>query len=275
MTEEQDLLAKISQLAGKSQLAIYEFTSPLHHAYLCAGKINQHKNRASQAQNQHPNASHYNTRYQRGGWAPYRVRGPQRRPVTHRNRTLVLNNPQAPAADKANLTGNSGDQNGEVKPGSSNGWVAKRDRHMQLINSAIYNKEAQARAKAIAETQRLKAERRAKAEEAKVMRYVHGHGRQLPTAGPAQAAVTTQRSMSYQIMVNDIPFQVARGGSKLIRISSAELTPQETRSRTGLPKLDDPTTANTTPKRVTIGGVTFVRSKKGNLHRLSAVASKR
>ncbi|KKA23839.1 CCCH zinc finger protein [Rasamsonia emersonii CBS 393.64] len=239
MTEEQDLLAKISQLAGK---------------------INQHKNRASQAQSQHPNASYYNTRYQRGGWAPYRVRGPQRRPVTHRNRTLVLNNPQAPAADKANLTGNSGDHDGEVKPGGSNGWVAKRDRHIQLINSAIYNKEAQARTKAIAETQRLKAERRAKAEEAKVMRYVHGNGRQLPSAVPAQAAGTSQRPTSYQIMVNDIPFQVARGGSKLIRISSAKLTPQEMRSRAGLPMLDDPSTANATPKRVTIGGVTFVRT---------------
>ncbi|KAL1965805.1 hypothetical protein VTN77DRAFT_5126 [Rasamsonia byssochlamydoides] len=230
MTEDQDLLAKISQLAGQ---------------------INKHKNRA--AQNQRPNNPHYSSRPPRGGWAPYRVRGPQRRPITHRNRTLVLNNSPAPAADKGNVPGNSGDHDSEVKPGASSGWVAKRDRHIQLINSAIYNKEAQARAKAIAETQRLKAERRAKAEEAKVMRYVHGNGRQLP----AQAAVTAQRQTPYQILVNDIPFQVARGGSKLIRISN------------------DPTTANATPKRVTVGGVTFVRSKTGNLHRLGAVVSKR
>jgi hypothetical protein len=171
------------------------------------------------------------------------------------------------------LTSDTGDYDSESKQGSSNGWVAKRDRHMQLINSAIYDKEAQARTKAISETQKLKAARRTKAEEAKVMTYVHGNARQLPTVFPAQA--TAQRSTSYQILVNDVPFQVARGGSKLIKLSSAGLQPWEINSRTGSPILDDPTTANTTPKRVTVGGVTFVRSKKGNLHRLGAVASKR
>lgn len=38
---------------------------------------------------------------------------------------------------------------------------------------------------------------------------------------------------------------------------------------------DDPKNANATPKKVVVGGVTFVRSKKGNLHRLGAVVAKR
>jgi len=45
--------------------------------------------------------------------------------------------------------------------------------------------------------------------------------------------------------------------------------------RTDLPVIDDPSTASVTPKKVNVGGVNFVRSKKGNLHRLGAVVSKK
>lgn len=164
------------------------------------------------------------------------------------------------------------DNDSEIKPGGFNGWVAKRDRHMQLINSAIYDKETQARTRAIEETRVLKAHRRAKLEEDKVVRYAQSIGRQY--LGNVSGSATASYPASYQILVNDVPFQVARGGSKLIRISSALLT-RNLASRAGLPFLDDPNTANNTPKRVTVGGVAFVRSKNGNLHRLGAVSSKR
>ncbi|KAE8548362.1 hypothetical protein EYB25_008740 [Talaromyces marneffei] len=226
MTEEQELLAKIGQLAGQ---------------------INQHKN-----QHQHlAPSSNYHTRHPRAGWAPYRGRGTRGRPVSHRNRTLILNN-NTPDASKAEAADNA-----TPPPASTNGWVAKRDRHMQLINSSIYDKEVQARTKAIAETEKSKREKRAKAEEAKVMRYAQGvrNVHATPVAGPS--GVATQPSTSYQIFIHDTPFQVVRGGSKLIRQSK------------------DPKNANATPKKVVVGGVTFVRSKKGNLHRLGAVVAKR
>lgn len=260
MTEEQDLVERIRRLAGRfarilsSQLKL-----------TISGRINQHKSQL--AQNQHAHPPHY-ARHHRGGWAPYRTRGAPRRPITHRNRTLVLN--QA----SGNTTESSGEMGSdhETKPAQPNGsgWVAKRDRHMQLINSAVYDREAQARAKAMAETQKRKAEKRAKMEEAKVMRYAQGFGQ----AHPGPATVATQRPMTYQIFVNGIPFQVANGGSKLIRLSSTSLSGAPC-SRTGLPVVDDPNTASMTPKRVSVGGVTFVRSKRGNLHRLGAVTSKR
>lgn len=119
---------------------------------------------------------------------------------------------------------------------------------MQLINSAVYDKEAQARTKAMEETRKLKAQRRADREQTKVLRYAQSAGATVST--PAQPT-------AHQILVNDVPFKIARGGSKLIRVSN------------------DPSTANTTPKRVTVAGVSFVRSKNGNLHRLGAVASKK
>jgi len=133
---------------------------------------------------------------------------------------------------------------------------------MQLINSAVYDKEKQARAKAMEETRKIKEQRRADREHTKVLRYAQG---------PAGASVSTS---SQQIIVNDVPFKVVRGGSKLVRVSSMSPFKPLVLSGTGSPVLDDPNTANTTPKRVTVAGVTFVRSKNGNLHRLGAVTSK-
>lgn len=248
-----------------------------------SGQINRHKNQASQSQRPYhsgPSTSPYSSRHapyrHPSGWAPYRGRPSARRPVApHRNRTLILNNARTSTPDgQSTASPVASDNDGEAKPASSSGWVAKRDRHMQLINSAVYDKEMQARTKAIEESRRQKAERRAKIEEAKVLRYAQGAGRQYQSV-PAHAPAAALRPAAYQIMVNDIPFQVARGGSKLIRLSSAASVPDRSNPRAGLPVVDDPNTAKATPKRVTVGGVSFVRSKSGNLHRLGAVASKR
>ncbi|KAJ5591895.1 uncharacterized protein N7459_002264 [Penicillium hispanicum] len=232
MTENEDLLAKIGQLAGQ---------------------INRHK---TQSTHPNPSSAHQSQHVSRhvpshSGWAPY-SRGRGRRPAApHRHRTLVLNNGASGASQTSTSSpGPTSDNDGESRStATSNGWVAKRDRHMQLINSAVYDKEAQARTKAMEETRRLKAVRRAEREQAKVLRYAQGSGASVST--PAQP------SAGHQILVNDVAFKIARGGSKLVRISN------------------DPNTANTTPKRVTVAGVPFVRSKNGNLHRLGAVTSKR
>ncbi|OQE26439.1 hypothetical protein PENSTE_c005G02662 [Penicillium steckii] len=232
MTENEDLLARIGQLAGR---------------------INQHKNQSSQPHSTPSYQSHHVSRHAptHSGWAPY-SRGRGRRPVApHRHRTLVLNNGSASTASTGSSPGPGSDNDGETRPPpTSNGWVAKRDRHMQLINSAVYDKETQARTKAMEETRKAKALRRAEREQTKVLRYAQGTAAVGPTAATAHPA-------AHQILVNDVPFQIARGGSKLIRVSN------------------DPNTANATPKRVTVAGVAFVRSKNGNLHRLGAVTSKR
>jgi hypothetical protein len=144
---------------------------------------------------------------------------------------------------------------------------------MQLINSAIYDQETQARAKAMEESRKAKEQNKAHIERAKVLNYAQDVGRQYP--GPAVPQVAAGPSAEYQVYFNDIPFRVSRGGSKLIRVSGAAPSGATLAKRAGLPLLDDPSTANNTPKRVTIAGVTFVRSKNGNLHRLGAVTSRR
>lgn len=125
------------------------------------------------------------------------------------------------------------------------------------------------------ETRKLKAQKKAQAEENKVLRYAQGIGRQYPPPSSATSYPSVTPSANYQIFFNDVPFRIARGGSKLIRQSSA--TPVGTILNPGasLPLIDDPNTAVITPKKVTVAGVTFIRSKNGNLHRLGAVTSKR
>ncbi|KAE8144634.1 hypothetical protein BDV25DRAFT_166387 [Aspergillus avenaceus] len=261
MTEDQDLMAKISQLAGQ---------------------INRHKNQGPPPPTPYENeyqsgnyaSRHLSTRA-RPGWAPYRGRpyARGRGGAPHRHRTLILNNASSSGTPRsATPSSNTAmEVDSESRSATPNGWVAKHDRHMQLINSAIYDKESQARAKAMEESRKAKEQRRAQREQAKVLRYAQGVGRQYPT--PA-AQVTAEPSAEYQVHVNDIPFRVSRGGGKLIRVSGADASATLAK-RAGLPLIDDLNAANNTPKRVTIAGVTFVRSKNGNLHRLGAVTSKR
>lgn len=146
---------------------------------------------------------------------------------------------------------------------------------MQLINSAIYDKEAQSRAKAMEESRKAKAHKKAQIEQAKVLRYAQGVGRQYPSPAVPKATAAADPMAEYQVYLNDVPFRVSRGGGKLIRVSGATSTCAPLAQGADLPSIDDPNTANNTPKRVTVAGVTFVRSKNGNLHRLGAVTSKR
>ena len=218
------------------------------------GQINRHKN------NQ-PTEPRHETR-----WAPYRGRPRATRGRGARHRTLVMN------------TGSQQQQQNQQqeKEKESNGgdrWIAKRDRHMQLINPAIYDQETQARAKAMEQSRRAKMQKRTEVEQAKVLEYARG-----PARVPAQAATATGAGAGqagYQVFVNDVPFRIGRGGSKLIRVSSTffyRFVVGGCWAVAGLLTMtDDP---NTTPKRVSVAGVTFVRSKNGNLHRLGAVTKR-
>ncbi|KAL2862021.1 hypothetical protein BJX68DRAFT_223679 [Aspergillus pseudodeflectus] len=246
MTEDQDLMAKISQLAGQ---------------------INRFKNDNGQAQPPNNDATHSgphvarHTSYRgRSGWAPYRGRPYGRgRPIApHRHRTLILNNSATPGSQGLTPSDNMAIDNEESsRSATPNAWVTKHARHMQLINSAVYDKEAQKRVKALEETRKAKAHKKAQIEQAKVLRFAQGAGKQYRTGPVPQVTAAGEPSEEYQIFLNDIPFRVSPGGGKLIRVSN------------------DPNTVKNTPKKVKVAGVTFVRSKNGNLHRLGAVTSKR
>lgn len=274
MTEDDDLLARISQLSGNwsssTSLAFPQLTLP--------GQINQRKNHGDAGHRGSHHATPYAPQHAHPrhhvGWAPYRGRGrPYRRGHgPHRHRTLVLNN-GGTGSDPATATPSdlSNDEASDVKPAQQGGWITKRDRHMQLINPAIYDQETQARAKAMEETRKLRTQKKTERDQTKVMR--HAHAVDTGNAGPSTSAVAP--AAAYQVVVEGIPFHVTQGGSKLIRIASEIHSKAQNSWEYDLPSIGEPFAANTTPKKANVGGVTFVRSKKGNLYRLGAVVSKK
>ncbi|KAK2740751.1 hypothetical protein FQN57_005983 [Myotisia sp. PD_48] len=234
MTEEDELLARISQLAGQ---------------------INQHKNQSVYpVRGRYSGIPHSSSGpHRRGntGWRPYRGRGRggARPPLVgpHRHRTLVLNG-QNTSSDHAGTTVSahtSPDEVANSNTGAKGGWVAKRDRHMQLINSSIFNQETQARNKAIEETRRLKMQKKAQKEEMMVLRHAH----QAPGQPSDQRAFT--------ILVENIPFQVTQGGSKLVKLSSEDFFGKSFIFEPAYTFIGNPSTANATPKKVKVGGTCF------------------
>ncbi|KKY26160.1 putative ccch zinc finger protein [Diplodia seriata] len=259
MSEDSELQAKIAALAGR---------------------INVHKQQQQQQNDDYQPPTHYGNPAKRtarhhedsiadtgqgrgrgrGGWAPYRgtpYGAPRGRGGKVFNRTLVLNNNRASSASSADVTSPT---NGTTAAGTPSpltnepsGWVVKRDRHMQLINPAIYDQVAQQRAKDIEQSAEQRRQQRNLKEKARLSK--HFQIKQEPGHAPigSHAATTTQ---NYEIEVDNIRFRVTDGGSKLVRISN------------------DPNTARATPKQAKIGGVTFLRSKNGNLYRSGLIKNK-
>ena len=146
-------------------------------------------------------------------------------PNPHRNRTLVLNKKaqvSSPATEDL-VSGSAqppkdtieiGIPEGSESPQTAKGWVTKRDRHMQLINSSIYDKEAQTRNKAMEETRKQKIARRNQREKQKIERHLKA---MTPHFGLDIAVPTV-----HEITINGLRFQVLHGGGKLARIRGKE-----------------------------------------------------
>ncbi|TGZ83066.1 hypothetical protein EX30DRAFT_339299 [Ascodesmis nigricans] len=235
MSEDNDaLLARISSLAGQ---------------------INRHKNqqdsapRASASSQVHRGASFYRAR---GRGHPYwhQTRPPRGRghthPTAHRHKTLILNKPSSSSTGTDPSAPFSGDSiQGSAGSGATSttttgdGWVARRDRHMQLINSSVYDKEMENRSKAIAKTLEEKLKRREAKEQLKMTRYLQSSGHQS----------------NHEVVIAGISYKVVASGSKLVRQSGTSL--------------------DQTPKKATVAGVQFTRSKNGNLIRTGFVRATR
>lgn len=136
-----------------------------------------------------------------------------------RNRTLVLNAPtestQSTAPETNTGSPMSKDSGGMDSQNESANWVSKCDRHMQLINTAVYDKEKQLRKKAINETLRQRAlqeEQQEKAIIAKHLQSINHH------AGRPNAVHPSINPNKYEITIDGLRFRVMNGGSKLSRI---------------------------------------------------------
>ena len=185
------------------------------------GQINRHKTQETQPAN---HQSQHVSRHvpSHPGWAPYyrgRGRGRRGAAAPHRHRTLVLNTAGAGSNPSANSSpAPISANNSAVVPTPSstgNGWVVKHDRHMQLINPAVYERKTQDRSKDMERTRKLREQKKTEYEKGKVLRYAQGPG------ASAMVSTTANPAAGHQILVNGVAFRVANGGSKLIRVSSS------------------------------------------------------
>ncbi|CEJ90510.1 hypothetical protein VHEMI06291 [[Torrubiella] hemipterigena] len=233
--EQKELLARIGQLAGQ---------------------INRHKNQRSSTAAV-PSQNPYGTRHRNQTYrsAPYYAssgRGGYRagRPTPHHHRTLNLNP--------------KGNSNGTSSPAASTdtestGWVSKTDRHRQLINASVYEKQSQSRTKAIEATRQRKLQKKYAGEKSRFNAF-------LQTQNVTVASVNSGAGANLEISIEDIKFIVRDGGKKLVR-SSREFGNKSTRKPCASFNSfeDNLESAPTTPKTAIIAGVRFHRTKTGNL----------
>ncbi|KAH7023019.1 hypothetical protein EDB80DRAFT_696296 [Ilyonectria destructans] len=226
--EEKELLARIGQLAGQ---------------------INRHKNQQSAPRpvaNHHPGHNRHNT--YRHVNAPYPPRANRTsRPPVHHHRTLHLN------ATGGSVNSGSSSNGSETPPG----WVARNDRHRQLINANVYEKESQTRTKAIEETRQRKLSGHRNREKTQFNDFLKRQ------AGPSNAPTNT--AGRNEIAIEGILFRVVDGGKKLVKVPGAYRPQQLFDPPRTLHSTDAPNSSSHTPKTAVVAGVKFHRTKTGNL----------
>ncbi|UNI14866.1 hypothetical protein JDV02_001451 [Purpureocillium takamizusanense] len=256
--EDKELLARIGQLAGMCITSPPLRGSPLTPGD--AGQINRHKNQqtgAGVAQSMHPTPTRretyvagpfrrrsqyadnqyrqatapYSFSHPRGGYRGGRGRGA---PAPHRHRTLHLNNSR-PGTEASTPSGS-------VTPDGSTAWVTRNDRHRQLINANVYEKEAQNRVKAIEETRQRKLRNHRLKEKMRFNDYM-----QQQQVSSAAVSNPSPQDVRNELIIAGLRFRVMDGGKKLARIK------------------DDATASMETPKSTTVASVVFHRTKTGNL----------
>ncbi|KAK8090069.1 Zinc finger CCCH domain-containing protein [Apiospora hydei] len=244
--EEQELMAQISSLAGRINRHKAQQTGHSGHPNR-ESSVTQERRRhdanSIQQDATHPTRGafrvapypHGNYRGGRGGRAP-----------AYRNKTLVLNGQARPVATSDDSTPTPTTPNGSS-------WVTKTDRHLQLINTNVFEKESQNRANAIEQTQRNKQLQKNHVEKARLMNYL---GKESMTS-VTPTSNTAATPSSYEVTVDGIRFHVTRQGSKLVRATGDQNPP------------------SATPRVTTIGGVKFFRTKNGNLIRHGVAKAQR
>lgn len=127
---------------------------------------------------------------------------------TYRNRTLVLNG-GAPST--------ASNQENHAPDPTTPSWVTRTDRHLQLINRDVYERETQQRSQAIEQTlqqRRLDKARREKAQFLKNMQQVGGDVM-------AASSNSSKPASRYEVDVEGVRFHVTQQGSKLVKAPGA------------------------------------------------------
>ncbi|KAK0656823.1 hypothetical protein B0T16DRAFT_400307 [Cercophora newfieldiana] len=263
--EDQAMMARITELAGrinrhKNQQSGLASAHASQHAH--NHRTSNAPSHTGRSRVDSPQDTGYSSNWRRGSGYPYRGHH-NARPV-HRHRTLVLNGNSQNKPAEADSSGTS--------DASSSSWVTKTDRHLQLINSAVFEKDAQARVRAIEQTNQQKRLMKDERERAKLMSHLHRMANNGAMAPPGQPSTN-----KHEIVIQGIRFVVAKNGSKLVKVPGASKASRlDAATGAGSHTFTDPANwAETTPKMAVVAGVRFYRSKNGNLYRHGIVKAQR
>lgn len=207
-------------------------------------------------------ATVYITAYARGGNYHGRGRGGYRvgKAPVHRNRTLVLNGASAPS-----------NTNDVASPshGASHSWVTRNDRHLQLINSSVYQEQTEARAKAIEQTRVQRLQQKENKERSRLLNHLR------QTGEPSVVSADSTAVPIYKIDVHGIQFAVVKNGSKLVKLPGAPRNLLSADCTAAHSHTGDSNAPKATPKFAVVGGVKFHRTKNGNMYRQAIVKAQR
>ncbi|KAL8669489.1 MAG: hypothetical protein Q9168_005923 [Polycauliona sp. 1 TL-2023] len=252
MSEDQELLARIGQLAGHINLhKTHDQPSPRP-----LGSSISRGNTAWKP----PRPAPYQT-------APSRGRGAYR--PYNRNKSLVVNsgNPARPSPGGLESPASVGNSE---SPQISPAYVTTTGRHKQYINAAVLVKVTEQRKRAIEETQQQKTQKHDQWERQRMHQYVAALDAER-SKSVAQGSLSTSGKI-HEIAIDGLRFQVLKDGSKLVRIFGEGIYGESALSGGQARLIIGPIdTSRPTPKRTNVQGVTFVRSKQGNLYRSGVV----
>lgn len=231
MSEDQELLARIGQLAGMDSRHLKRRRSSNRYS----GHINLHKAQPSPPPSvasgeTAPSAFRPQVTRAHASWksprpAPYgaRARGTRRRhPTSH---SLVLNTER----QNVNLAHSPATPDGLGASQPAAAYVSKRGRHKQLINASILDKVTQQRKHAMEETQQRKVLIDDQKEQKRMSQYMEGLDASSGNPG-GQPTRTPSGSTHHQIEVDGLHFQILKNGSKLARIHGQPLDNRSVRS---------------------------------------------
>lgn len=226
-TEDHGLRSKIARLSGRIQRQKLAQQAGLNHNHAESWR----------AQRGTPYGGHFSG----GASTP-----------PHRHKVLVIDT----QGNHESLDDDSDMEEGEIPQ-----WIRKDDRHLQLINTSVFDKQTLQRTLAIEKTKRKKIQHRTNQEKGMLARHIQTGGQ-----GHRQTRKHAAAEGEKYLVVNSIRFLVTEGGSRLIKTDG-----RSDRTYSGLKILtyreDEPNKYYVTPKRANVGGVIFHRSKTGNLYR--------
>ncbi|KAL8722617.1 MAG: hypothetical protein Q9225_000923 [Loekoesia sp. 1 TL-2023] len=213
MSEDQELLARIGQLAGTRETTNNLPCTPDQDL----GHINLYKAQPSSPQptaydqastsSSSPYASRGYSTWRSPRSAPYRARGrgaSRRYPSNH---SLVLNRESSQSPATNNVASSAIFEGTEaLQPAAA--YVSKRGRHRQLINSSVLDKVMLQRRQAIESTQQRKALMNDQRERQRMRQYIEG----LHTSPGSSNAPTSRTASSalHRIEIDGLNFEISK-----------------------------------------------------------------